>query len=195
MSRRQTIAIAAAMLAPVRALAADPVGIALAADGGSMLHRAQARWPLEPDMPLFQDDTIRTAADGFAALRLVTEATINLGAGSEITLDAFTAALGGTLTLNGGMVFDRPDDLPPADHMVLTAFAQIGVRGTKFFAGPSNGPFAVFAARGTVLVDAQGERRTLQLGEGVDVAADGTPGAVRRWSEARIAAAYASVGL
>lgn len=176
------------------------MGVTLAAFGSGALVRGGVEAALVADTALFENDTLRTGEGSFAALRLVTEATINLGPFSEITLDAFTASLGGTLTLGGAMVFDRPDDLPPLDHTVLTAFAQIGVRGTRFFAGPSNGVPAIFCARGVVTVTRGQARVDLGPGEGIELpdtaaGSEDRLGDVLRWSEARIAAAYASVGL
>lgn len=123
---------------------------------------------------------------------------INLGPDSEIGIDSFTASLGGQISLGGAMVFDRPEDLPPIDLTVRSAFARIGVRGTPFFAGPSKGVFAVFVARGSVRVGAPGgfgSARILGPGEGVDIARPGRPGPVVRWGQARVDAAFASVGL
>lgn len=195
-SRRSVLGSLATIVLADTARADDAVGITLAANGNCTLIRGQLETPLLTDAPLFRDDTVRTGDASFASLRLLTEARINLGPLSLITIDDFTTTLGGTLTLGGAMVFDRPEDLPPAEHTILTAFAQIGVRGTKFFAGPSNGEFAVFVERGRVDVLAEnGEERRLSPGQGTTLDPQRSFGPVVDWSAARIAAAYASVGL
>ena len=97
------------------------------------------------------------------------------------------------------MVFDRPENLRPLDLTVRSTFARIGVRGTRFFAGPSKGVFAVFVERGSVEVSGSargaGSTRILGPGEGVDITRAGRAGPVVRWGQARIDAAFASVGL
>lgn len=218
-SRRSVLGSLATIGLADTALANNAVGVSLAVKGNCALIRGRVETPLEPHVPLFQDDTVRTGEASFASLRLFTDARIDLGPLSLITIDDFTATLGGTLTLGGAMVFDRPEDLPPAEHTILTAFAQIGVRGTRFFAGPSKGEFAIFVERGRVDVLAEnGEERWLTPGRGTTLnppAVDpGFPairpgelamvapfdprrsfGPVAVWSDERIAAAYASVGL
>jgi FecR protein. len=51
---------------------------------------------------------------------------------------------------------------------IRSPFALIAVRGTQFFAGPSNGPFGVFVARGSVAVTSAGQQVILREGEGTD---------------------------
>ncbi len=181
-------------------MAEEVVGVTLGTTGEGSIERAGTRQNLKPEDPILQDDTIRTGAAAFATLRLVTEARIDLGPLSEITLDAFTAALGGSLRIKGNMVFDRPDDLPPVDHTIFTAFSQIGVRGTRFFYGISHDVPAVFAARGEVSVTRGTQSVILGAGDGVEVLGTEPGGTillslVQRWSDDRVAAAYASVGL
>ena len=70
----------------------------------------------------------------------------------------------------------------------------MAVRGTRFFAGPSNNLFGVFVARGVVTVSAAGQQVTLREGEGTDIASPGAPPTpVKRWGAERIRAALASV--
>jgi ferric-dicitrate binding protein FerR (iron transport regulator) len=77
---------------------------------------------------------------------------------------------------------------------IRSPFALIAVRGTRFFAGPSNGRFGVFVERGSVAVMAAGQQVVLHDGEGTDVSSPGArPTPVRRWQPPRIRAALASV--
>ena len=112
-------------------------------------------------------------------------------------VDSFIAAQGGTIELGtGGMIFDRPEEAPKIDLTVRTAFGMIGVRGTKFFAGPNRGVFAVFVERGSIRFEGSGVAREVGAGQGIDVPpATGVPGEVGQWGEARIREAYASIGV
>ena len=70
---------------------------------------------------------------------------------------------------------------------IKSPYGLIAVRGTKFFAGPSNGVFAVFVDHGTVVVSAGGSDVVLRAGEGTDLNSRGAnPTGVLRWGKARI---------
>lgn len=188
------------MVLGAQARPAGRIGHAVRTAGAPSLQRARSLYPLRPRDPVFEGDTVRTDLRSLAELMLAQATRISLGPNSEFRIDSFTANLGGRISLGGAMVLDRPEDLPPIDLTVRSAFARIGVRGTRFFAGPSKGVFAVFVARGSVEVSTRtwlGETvRILKPGEGVDIPrAGGRPGPVVRWGQARVDAAFASVGL
>jgi hypothetical protein len=66
--------------------------------------------------------------------------------------------------------------------------------GTRFFAGPSDGVFGVFVARGVVLVVGQNRSMRVEAEFGTDIAAHGMePTPPHRWAVARIKPAMASV--
>ncbi|OHV73238.1 FecR family protein [Ensifer sp. LCM 4579] len=141
-------------------------------------------------------DYVATGINSFADLAL-SETRILLGPQTELLIDRFIAGKGGTLELGvGRMVFERPEGAPKIDLAVRTAFGMIGVRGTKFFCGPSrSAAFAVFVEHGAVTVQGGGVERTVSAGEGVDFERPGAPAsAPTRWGQARIREAYASVG-
>jgi hypothetical protein len=142
-------------------------------------------------------DYVTTSINSFADLAL-SETRILLGPETELLIDRFIAGQGGTLELGlGRMVFERPERLPKIDVAVRTAFGMIGVRGTKFFYGPSrSAAFAVFVEHGSVSVEGGGVRRTVSAGRGVDFSRPGAaPTEPTAWGQARIREAYASVGL
>ncbi len=198
-ARRLVLAFGAAtIMFGTRVRAADGIGHAVRTAGAPVLQRAESVLDLRPRDAVFEGDIVRTDGRSLAELMLAGATRINLGLNTEFEIDSFTADLGGEVSLGGAMVFDRPEDLPPIDLTVRSAFARIGVRGTRFFAGPSNGVFAVFVARGSVEVRSSdgGSARILGPGEGVDIdRAGGRPGPVVRWGQPRIDAAFASVGL
>lgn len=142
-------------------------------------------------------DYVTTGTNSFADLSL-SEARILLGPQTELLIDHFIAGQGGTLELGlGRMLFERPEGAPKTDVAVRTAFGMIGVRGTRFFCGPSRAAaFAVFVERGSVSVAGGGVTRTIGAGQGVDFDRPGAPPSEpANWRQARIREAYASVGL
>lgn len=208
------LGLAASGALPARlAAATTAIGQVTDVTGAGILDHAGAQSPLAIGAAIHDGDRVRTGPAALAALVLRTDTRINLGTDSDLTVERYLADIGGTLTIGGAMAFDRPEGLPPLDLTVVTAFGAIGVRGTRFFAGPSRGAFAVFVQRGSVAITASGTRITLGPGEGVDLGRPATrglvppasPGAsggsaavppsVVRWGDARIADALASVGL
>ncbi|MQX15166.1 iron dicitrate transport regulator FecR [Sinorhizobium terangae] len=145
---------------------------------------------------VLDNDYVSTSTNSFADLAL-SETRILLGPQTELLIDKFIAGQGGTLELGlGRMVFDRPEGLSKVNVAVRTAFGMIGVRGTKFFCGPSRAAFAVFVERGAVSVRGGGVTRTVTAGQGVDFDRPGAaPSELTNWGQARIREAYASVGL
>lgn len=152
---------------------------------------------LTPGGTILDKDYVLTGPESFADLQLGEDTRILLGSDTELLVDSFIAGQGGTLELGTGqMVFDRPEGLPKVDVALRTAFGMIGVRGTKFFAGPSRGAFGVFVEHGLVAVEAGGVTRMVGKGQGVQMKAAGDPPSEPvMWAQARIAEAYASVGI
>jgi ferric-dicitrate binding protein FerR (iron transport regulator) len=128
-------------------------------------------------------------------MRLGRNTTMRLGEQARLKIDRFLVDAGGEMTLRSGpLLFDRPQRSAPAGVRIRSPFALIAVRGTQFFAGPSNGPFGVFVARGSVAVTSAGQQVILREGEGTDFVSPGTPPTpVKRWAPQRIRAALASV--
>jgi hypothetical protein len=198
MNRRTLItgATSASLLQPSIGWAARAIGRSVKAKGDSTLQRANKATSLVPDADLFEGDLVRTGAKSFAELMLKTATQINLGPNSEIGIDRFVADLGGVINIGGAIVFDRPENRDPIDLRVNSAFARMGVRGTRFFAGPSKGVYGIFVERGSLIVRTGTVLRKLGPGEGVDIAEEGKPaGKVAKWGAPRIEAAFATVGL
>lgn len=177
------------------AVAAETIGSAVELKGRSRLIRAGQETALKKGAPLVEGDTVRTAAGALALLMLNTETRINMGPEAEITVAEYLADMGGTITVGGAIVFDRPDDQPKIDLTFQTEFGEIGVRGTRFFFGPSKGKMAVFVQRGKVTVSNAGVKRRLRAGDGTDLEVGKPPTKVAKWKEPRIQAAFESVGL
>ncbi|WP_426240828.1 FecR family protein [Pararhizobium sp. DWP1-1-3] len=190
-------ALVAGGLAAIPTQASTVIGKASDVRGKVNLKRAEKQEGLATGGQIMDNDFVATGSDSFADLALVGDTRILLGSKTELLLDSFIAGQGGTMELGmGQMVFDRPEGLPKIDLALRTTFGMIGVRGTKFFAGPNRGVFAVFVEHGQVAVDAGGVRRLVNAGEGIEIAKPGdAPNKTVKWKEARIVEAYASVGL
>ena len=200
LSRRLFIAGSALALTGIgiRATQANAIiGKAVEITGDVTRKQADHLEDLKAGASLMDRDFVVTGKESFAALELGDDTSLLLGSQTELLIDSFIAGQGGVIELGTGqMVFDRPEDLAKIDLTVRTAFGMIGVRGTKFFAGPSRGAFAVFVEHGLVEVSGGGITRQVAPGQGVEIAAPGAaPGEITRWGEARIREAYASVGI
>jgi hypothetical protein len=194
-SRRAALAAPLALW-PARLLAQDGIGTTTRLVGSGRLVHGGAQVPLAVGAMLAEGDRVRIGAAAVAQLKLNTDTFINMGPETEVTIDRYLADVGGTITLGGAIVFDRDDGLPPVDLAFQTEFGQIGVRGTRFFFGPSKGiAGTVFVDRGQVTVTNAGVTRRLRAGDGVDMVAGGPPSEVAQWKAPRIEAAFALVGL
>lgn len=92
------------------------------------------------------------------------------------------------------MLFDHDPGADRAAAAIRSPFGLIAVRGTRFFAGPSNGVFGVFVYRGEVLLVGRNTAVPVEAEFGSDIAAPGEePTLPHRWADARIKAAEASV--
>ena len=190
-------AIAAGGLFALPTRAGTVIGTASDIRGAVQRKRQQSSEGLATGTEIMEKDLVATGADGFADLLLEGDTRILLGNQSELLLDSFIANQGGTLELGmGQMVFDRPEGLPKVELALRTTFGMIGVRGTKFFCGPSRGVFGVFVEHGQVAVEGGGVTELVGPGEGVEIAKPGdAPNKPVLWKEPRIVEAYASVGL
>jgi hypothetical protein len=189
--------LAAAALLPMPAVAQGGLGQVEALRGAAMAEAAGRRRDLALAMPVFDGDLVSTAEQARMTLRLAEAIEVRLGGGVRLRIDRFLARTGGTLVLErGGMLVDRQarGNAPPPGLAVRSPFGLIAVRGTRFFAGPSNGVFGVFVERGAVLLSGADQGVEILPGFGADIAQPGAaPTAPARWGAPRIEAALASV--
>lgn len=199
LSRRALLALSACLPAlpflARPAIAFTGLGEAVEVTGDGTLIRNGAETRLTPGTDLQEGDDVLTGENALALLVLERDTKINMGPVSRIMLASYLADAGGTITVGGAIVFDRPEDMPPINLTFVTAFGEIGVRGTRFFFGPSRGGPAVFVQRGRVTVTNAGVTRELGAGDGVDMADGAAPSEVVQWKEPRIVEAFALVGL
>ncbi|WP_119274547.1 FecR family protein [Taklimakanibacter deserti] len=191
----QGFALGAAVTAVRPVLAAETVvGSVSEITGDAVAEIDDQRRKLKRKSSIFLGDTLRTAASSRLRALLARKTNLRLGAETSIRIDRFIVEQGGELVLDSGtLLLDTRGKL--LNHLeVESPFALIAVRGTRFFAGPIDGIFGVFVARGAVDVTAGGSTVRLSLGEGTDIARAGAPpGPVKKWGAPKIAKAMALV--
>ena len=110
----------------------------------------KARRTLQPTAEVFVGDLVETKINSSLTMRLGEATLVKLGSLAKLLIDKFVVNAGGTLNLEQGpLLIDRNDNAKNESLKVRSPFALIAVRGTLFFAGPSNGVFGVFVGRGT----------------------------------------------
>jgi ferric-dicitrate binding protein FerR (iron transport regulator) len=183
------------MLAVIPARAVERVGAVDDISGEAFAELDAARRTLDRAAPVFLGDEVVTGVASRLGMRLGRDTKIRLGEQARLKVDRFLVNAGGEVTLTSGpLLFDGPPRGASSGVQVRSPFALIAVRGTRFFAGPSNGRFGVFVARGSVAVTSAGQQVILREGEGTDVVSPGAPPTpVKRWAPERINAALASV--
>jgi hypothetical protein len=145
---------------------------------------------------VFVDETVVTGEAARLALRFGSDTTLRLGAVARLTIDRYIANAGGEFNLlEGSLLYDRPrKQKSGAESVLRSQFGLISIRGTRVFAGPSNGVFGVFVTRGAVNVTAAGRTVTLVSGLGTNISKPGDPPSdPASWKRPRIKAAFASV--
>jgi ferric-dicitrate binding protein FerR (iron transport regulator) len=175
------------------ARAAEQVGSVEDLTGEAFAESGLGRRTLDKAAPVFLSEEVVTGVASRLGMRLGRNTTVRLGDQVRLKIDRYLVDAGGEITLSSGpLLFDgQPHH---AGVQILSPFALIAVRGTRFFAGPSNDRFGVFVLRGLVTVAAAGQQVTLREGEGTDIVSPGTPPTpVKQWAPARIRAALASV--
>jgi hypothetical protein len=196
-NRRAVLAaLAASFVVHRAALAAAPAGEVDALRGEAYAQAAARRRALELASKVFIGDLVGTAAQSALGMRLGADTQVRLGPEAQLRVDRFLVNTGGVLELaRGGMVFEREFAPDKPGVAVRSPFGLIAVRGTRFFAGPSNNVFGVFVARGVLTVIGQNTAVELTAGFGTDIVRPGAePTPAHAWGAARIERAFASVG-
>jgi hypothetical protein len=196
-TRRRALILGAAVFMAGRPLHAEEprAGTVEALRGAAFAEGPKPRRELAPAAEVFIGDLIETATNSALTMHLGKTTFVKLGALAKFRIDSFVVDAGGTLDLEQGPVLiehsgsDKKEDL-----QVRSPFGLIAVRGTMFFAGPSNDVFGVFVATGLVSVAGGGRTVILRPGLGTNIANPGdAPSEPRRWSPGRIRAALRSV--
>jgi len=199
-----TAAVAAVALSPLPASGASSNGPDPIVKGEAFVDASNQHRALEKSSSLFVGDRVETGQSSRLTMLLGEDTTIRLGERARLVIDQFLSTTGGEISLQSGpMLFDRPSGSRPLAMQIKSPYGLIAVRGTKFFAGPSNNFFGVFVDHGTVVVSGGGSEVVLQAGEGTnlgpqagsgfDLSNVAKPSAAAMWGKERIQAALASV--
>ena len=177
------------------ASAREPAGEVDTSRGECYAQTSAMRRILAPAAALFIGDTVATGEQSAISLHLGTATQVKLGAETRLRIDRFVVNAGGVLVLeSGAMVYDHDPKADEGNVAVRVPFGLVAVRGTRFFAGPSNGVFGVFVERGEVMVVGVNTAVTVASSFGSDLASAGAePTVPHQWNAARIATAFASV--
>ncbi len=195
MERRTVLTGLAGSLSALVARAAEPAGEVETSRGECYAMTGAERRQLAASTAVFVGDAVATGVQSALAMHLGTATVVKLGAEARLVIDRFLMNAGGVLVLDrGAMLYDHDDKRGPGDVAVRSPFGLMAVRGTRFFAGPSNGVFGVFVEDGVVTVVGVSTAVTVTSGLGTDIARPGAePTTPHAWGAARIAAAMASV--
>jgi hypothetical protein len=194
-TRRRALLVGAAATLAGRPLSAEEslAGTIDSMHGDAFAEGSKPRRALQPTAEVFVGDLVETKTDSALVMHLGSTTFVKLGALAKFRIDKFVVDAGGTFDLEQGpLVIDHK---AKSDNLqVRSPFGLIAVRGTMFFAGPSNGVFGVFVARGLVAVTGGGQTVILRPGLGTNIAQPGeAPSEPRRWSPGRITGALRSV--
>ena len=192
---RQGVAAALFLFPRLAAMGAEQAGAVEEVKGEAFAEALAVRRKLDREAAIFVGDDVSTERESRLRMRLGRDTMIRLGEQAHLKIDRFLVDAGGEMVLRSGpLLFDQPLGRAPAPVQIRSPFALIAVRGTRFFAGPSNGRFGVFVERGSVEVTAAGQSVVVHDDEGTDIAFPGArPTRVRRWLPARVQAALESV--
>lgn len=173
----------------------EPAGRVGEVRGNAAAQRGNQRRELALHDRVWLGEWLSTDEQSRMTLRLAQNITLMLGALTRLRLDARRVGAVTTIHLAGGaLLYDHRADGLGGEARIESPYGLIEVRGTRFFAGPSEDVFGVFVAEGVVDVTAAGRTVTLQRGQGTDIAALGEPpDRPREWSARRIRWAFASV--
>jgi len=133
------IAVLLAGAAPAFAQGELVIGRIKSTAGAVTIVRASGTVPAQVGQPLFQNDSVRTGADGRAGITLKDETRLSLGPNSDVRIDQFLYSPGqGSLRLvmrvaRGlvAYVSGRIAKLGPDAVRLETPAAILGVRGTR----------------------------------------------------------------
>jgi hypothetical protein len=186
-SSRRVLLIGTAVTLAAGSLDAEeaPAGTIEALRGDAFAEGPKPRRALQPKAQVFIGDMVETAVNSALTMHLGKATIVKLGALAKFRIDSFVVDAGGTFDLDQGPMLIDHNGGKDENLQVRSPFGLMAVRGTMFFAGPSNDVFGVFVARGLVAVTGGGRTVILRPGD--------APSEPRRWSPGRITAALRSV--
>lgn len=159
--------------------AAEPAGRIGRQAGDASIVRAGVEVPPAGGTEVFQRDHLTTAAGGRVEVVFTDGTTITLAESSEVAIDSwrfsaegspghlFLRLVAGSILLEAGRLADLSDQ----QLRLRTPVATVGVRGTRFWAGPLEGRFGVLLLAGDITVEnTSGRVELFTPGTGVFIA-------------------------
>jgi hypothetical protein len=203
-SRRLIVsALALFCFAGGQAAAQEAIGAVSRIQGEASGTRGVATRALGPNASVFPNEVVSTGDGTRLELTFRDNTRLTLSEKTKLTLDTYVfdrAAGIGTINFEivGAFRFlsGRLSKLAKAAVNVTTPAANIGIRGTEFWAGPiDNQALGVFLLNGAVTVsNAAGAQTLNQPGQGTNIAAPGAaPGPVTFWPADKVSRALATV--
>lgn len=174
---------------PVLAQAkAAPIGTVEEIRGEVHAERDGTRRPLTKQGEVFVGDLLSTGNSALLTLKLGPATTIKLGALARLKIDSYLAETGGEFDmLAGHLQFERKGKPATQGIQFRSAYGLMAVRGTRFYAGPNRGAFALLVGEGRVEVTAAGRSVMVGAQQGIDIKAPGQPPTVpNTWALPRI---------
>jgi hypothetical protein len=186
-----------------QAAAQEAIGAVSRIQGEASGTRGGTTQALGPNASVFPNEVVSTGDGTRLELTFKDKTQLTLSEKTKLTLDTYVfnpAAGVGTLKFEAVGAFKflsgRLSKLAKADVNVTTPVANIGIRGTEFWAGPiDNQALGVFLVNGAVTVsNAAGAQVLSQPGQGTNIAAPGVaPGPVTFWPADKVSRALATV--
>lgn len=177
------------------AMAAEKVGAVSSLAGKALAVGAAGQRELSSGADVFLADVIKTTIGTRAELKLGQRTRLMLGGSTELRIVRYLVDAGGDIDLMAGAIeFERTGKPASTELRVRSAYGLIGVRGTKFFAGRSDGVFGVFVSNGAVSFSGGGRTVVIQTGEGSGIREPGAqPSTPSKWAPERVQAALKRV--
>ncbi|HUZ32488.1 MAG TPA: FecR family protein [Xanthobacteraceae bacterium] len=202
---RLTVVAAIVLSSIVTGLAAaqEAIGTVTRMQGQASATRESATRPLDLNASVFLNEVVSTGEAARLQLTFADNTLMTLGENTRLTLDRYVFNPGAgrgiiRFRVDGAFRFlsGQVSKLARASVIVTTRVANIGVRGTEFWAGPiDNLALGVLLIEGVVRVsNAAGERVLTQPGQGTNIATAGAaPGPVTVWPQDKANRALAGV--
>ena len=121
-------------------------------------------------------DVLVTGDNARVVLQLGPQTTIKLGAQARLKIERYLAETGGVFDMQAGhMMFERKGKQARDGITFRSAYGLMAIRGTRFYAGPNRGAFALLVGEGRVEMTAGGRSVMVRPQEGIDIKAPGEP--------------------
>ena len=192
---RAAAASGAALVLLTTAAFAEPAGDVTAVKGEVAAEAQSGKRALAQGNQVFVAETVTTGTGARVTLSLAKNTSLKLGENARLKIDKALTKTGAAFDLkDGALLFDRGVGGPKGPATIKSSYGLMAVRGTKFFAGPSNGVFGVLVLNGRVDVTGGGHTVRLTPGLGTNIKSPGDkPTKPGLWKPARIKAALSSV--